>query len=76
MANRTVTDSTGRIWTCATDVTGAEGAEAAQGRDVMLACATPSVADPVRLTVGWQWESMAPAGLARLINLASPAPRG
>jgi len=42
----------------------------------MLACATPSVADPVRLTVGWQWESMAPAGLARLINLASPAPRG
>jgi hypothetical protein len=46
-----------------------------EGRDVVLTCATPSVADPVRLTVGWQWEKMAANGLARMISLASPVPR-
>ena len=75
MADRTVTDSAGRTWTCATDVAGAEGAETPQGRDVVLACVTPSVGEPVRITVGWQWESMAAPGLARLISQASPVPR-
>jgi hypothetical protein len=45
------------------------------GRDVVLTCSTPSVSDPVLLTVGWQWEKMAPNGLARMITLASPVPR-
>jgi hypothetical protein len=75
MAGRTVTDSAGRTWTCATEDTGAEGTGTPQGRDVVLACVTPSVVDPVRITVGWQWESMAAPGLARLISQASPVPR-
>jgi hypothetical protein len=74
MSGRTVTDSAGRTWTCATEATEADGV-ASQGRDVVLACVTPSVSEPVRITVGWQWESMAAPGLARMINLASPAPR-
>jgi hypothetical protein len=73
MADRTITDSAGRTWTCTTDA--AEGETAAQGRDVVLACVTPSVDEPVRITVGWQWERMAASGLARLITQASPAPR-
>jgi hypothetical protein len=75
MANRSVTDTAGRTWTCALDLDGPPRAEPARGRDVVLSCATPSVSKPVRVTVGWQWESMAAPGLARLINLASPAPR-
>lgn len=74
MTKRSVTDSTGRTWTCAAEEGGADRASV-QGRDVSLACSTPSVTDPVHVTVGWQWESMAPAGLARLINQASPVPR-
>ena len=75
MAERTVTDSAGRTWTCATEPDGPEGAAVAQGRDVVLHCATPSVGEPVLVTAGWQWESMAAPGLARLIARASPAPR-
>ena len=75
MSGRTVTDSAGRTWTCATEATEDAGTAPSQGRDVVLACVTPSVTDPVRITVGWQWESMAAPGLARLINQASPAPR-
>lgn len=75
MADRTVTDSAGRTWACATEATGAEGTATSQGRDVVLACVTPSVGEPVRITVGWQWESMAAPGLARLISRSSPAPR-
>jgi hypothetical protein len=74
MADRTVTDATGRTWTCAAPPP-AEGALERQGQDVVLTCATPSVLEPVRLTVGWQWEKMAAHGLARLINQASPVPR-
>jgi hypothetical protein len=73
MADRTVVDSAGRTWTCAAPV-GAEN-DQAQGQDVVLTCRTPSVGDPVRITVGWRWESMAENGLARLISLKSPAPR-
>jgi hypothetical protein len=40
------------------------------GRDVVLLCTTPSVPNPVRLTVGWQWLKMAEKGLARLIEAA------
>ena len=75
MSNRTVTDAAGRTWTCTTESTTAEGAEGAQGRDVALSCVTESVSEPVRLTVGWQWEKMAEPGLARLISQKSPAPK-
>ena len=74
-SDRTVTDSAGRTWTCAAEPADGESADAAQGRDVVLACVTPSVGAPVRITVGWQWKSMAAPGLARLITQASPAPR-
>jgi hypothetical protein len=74
MADRTVTDAAGRIWTCAAQPP-TEGLAGRQGQDVVLMCATPSVAEPVRLTVGWQWEKMAPHGLARLISHASPVPK-
>ena len=75
MADRTVTDTAGRAWTCTSEPAGAEGAAGAQGRDVRLSCVTSSVAAPLHLTVGWQWEKMAENGLARLISQASPAPR-
>jgi hypothetical protein len=75
MADRTVTDSAGRTWTCATEGTEVEETATPQGRDVVLACVTPSVSEPVHVTVGWQWESMAAPGLARLISQASPVPR-
>lgn len=74
MADRTVTDSAGRTWTCVARATGGQGAPA-QGQDVVLRCKTPSVGEPVEVTVGWQWESMASPGLARLITLASPVPK-
>lgn len=78
MAERTVTDSAGRTWTCTSESNASEGLEgtgAARGQDVVLSCATPSVDAPVQLTVGWQWESMAAPGLARLLSQASPPPR-
>jgi hypothetical protein len=46
-----------------------------QGRDVVLSCATPSVDEPVSLKVGWNWESMAENGLARMVSQASPVAR-
>jgi hypothetical protein len=42
-----------------------------QGQDIVLACTTPTVTEPVMITVGWQWERMAPKGLARLISAAA-----
>lgn len=71
MANRTVTDTDGRAWECATQA----GVEAGEGRDVVLSCTTPSVSEPIRIKVGWQWEKMAESGLARLVSQASPVPR-
>jgi hypothetical protein len=73
MAARTVTDSAGRTWTCTPEPT--EAGASTQGRDVVLVCETPSVDEPVHVTVGWQWESMAEPGLARLITRASPVPK-
>lgn len=66
-SNRTVTDAEGRIWTC---IPGGAGAEK-QGQDVVLTCTTPTVEDPITITVGWQWERMAAKGLARLISAAA-----
>lgn len=61
---RTVTDTHGRVWTC----TIVGKTEERRGQDVTLTCTTPSIPEPVTITVGWQWERMAPKGLARLIT--------
>lgn len=66
-SKRTVTDMDGRVWTCIPG--GKDGAR--QGQDVVLSCTTPSVSEPVMITVGWQWEKMAEKGLARLISAAA-----
>ena len=71
MANRTVTDTSGREWLCVSTPTAAEQ----MGKDVVVTCSTASVSEPVKLTVGWQWETISPNGLARMIALASPVPR-
>lgn len=75
MADRTITDSAGRTWTCTSDAPSAEADASPLGRDVVLACVTESVMGPVRITVGWQWQNMAASGLARLLNQTSPAPK-
>ena len=75
MANRTVTDVNGREWTCVPALTAGAGGVEPMGKDVVLTCTTPSVSDPVLLSVGWQWESISANGLARMIALASPVPR-
>lgn len=63
-SQRTVTDTHGRVWTCSI----VRGTDERRGQDVMLTCTTPSMPDAVTITVGWQWEKMAPKGLARLIT--------
>jgi hypothetical protein len=74
MFSRNVIDADGRSWACRQDGTDSiEGTK--QGQDVSILCTTASVAVPVRLTVGWQWDRMADNGLARLITAVSPAPR-
>lgn len=75
MAGRTVTDSAGRAWTCVPTTTTSAHDSGPMGKDVVLTCSTPSVAEPARVTVGWQWETMSDNGLARIITLASPVPR-
>lgn len=75
MTDRTITDSMGRTWTCAPQPLADGAADPGQGRDVVLLCHTDSVAEPVPVTVGWQWETMAANGLARVVSLASPVPR-
>jgi len=77
MAQRTVTDDSGRIWTCVAVAAPTKAGVAARpmGLDVTLACTTTSVAAPVSVTVGWGWEKIADNGLARVIALASPVPR-
>ena len=74
MASRTVTDSAGRTWTCETTAP-ALANDMAMGKDIVLSCATPSVDEPVKLTVGWQWENMSESGLGRLLTKASPVPK-
>ena len=75
MASRSVTDVGGREWTCVPTTTVVAGSEDPMGKDVVLTCTTPSISEPIRLSVGWQWESISPNGLARMIALASPVPR-
>ena len=75
MSERTVTDSNGRQWTCTSAPAAGGTADPTQGRDVVLSCVTPSVEGPVRVTVGWQWETMAENGLARIVSQASPVPK-
>ena len=75
MAERIIKDANGRTWTC-TSAEAAGDAAASQGRDVMLSCVTPGVDEPVSVKVGWQWESMAENGLARMISQASPVAKG
>ena len=75
MANRTVTDVDGREWTCVPTLTAAAGAAEPMGKDVVLMCSTPSVPEPVSVTVGWNWASISENGLARMIALASAPAR-
>lgn len=70
---RNVTDMGDRIWACTQD--GELPERVVEGKDVKVLCTTPSVARPVRLTLGWQWATMSDNGLARMIALASPVPR-
>ncbi len=77
MSSRKVTDAEGRTWACrqddasrTTDVVG----KPAPGQDVSILCTTATVIVPLRLTVGWQWMTMADNGLARLIAEAAPVP--
>ena len=75
MAGRTVTDSNGRTWTCIAEPPDSLDEAGPMGKDVVLSCSSPSVAEPMRVTVGWKWESMSDNGLARIVSLASPVPR-
>lgn len=75
MADRIVTDTAGRTWSCASLPPTGDQASGDQGRDVVLSCTTDSVSSPVQVTVGWQWEGMSENGLARMIALASPVPK-
>ena len=75
MSSRNVKDSAGRVWACREDDAAQRSAQEKQGRDVSILCTTASVIVPVRITVGWQWTTMADNGLARLIADASPVPK-
>jgi hypothetical protein len=67
VAARTVTDDEGRVWSVKPEVQRTP----AYGRDVILLCTTPSLPEPVRVKLGWQWIKMAERGLARLIMAAT-----
>lgn len=71
MPSRNVTDVGGRTWACRQD----DATVVKEGQDVSILCTTASVTVPLRLTVGWQWTTMADNGLARLITTASPVLR-
>ena len=75
MAGRTITDSNGRTWMCVAEPQDSLNDAGLMGKDVVLSCSTPSVAEPARVTVGWQWETMSDNGLARIVSVASPVPR-
>ncbi|HZO17487.1 MAG TPA: hypothetical protein VFB46_00775 [Gemmatimonadaceae bacterium] len=66
MQTRNITDDAGRVWSIRPE----NMRTPAAGRDVVLLCTTPSIPNPLRLTVGWQWLKMAERGLARLIAAA------
>lgn len=76
MHSRNVKDVGGRTWACREDDVQASSLTAATpGQDVSILCTTATVSVPLRLTVGWQWATMADNGLARLIEQKSPVPK-
>jgi len=75
MASRNVTDTAGRVWACRQDDIQHYMNKEEQGRDVSILCTTASVHVPLRLTVGWQWHTMAENGLARIISDAAVPPK-
>jgi hypothetical protein len=77
MSQRTITDTSNRVWVCdEVDAAGvASDVEARNGQDVRLSCTTASVEGPISVTVGWNWKTISPNGLARMIAAASPVSR-
>jgi len=76
MPSRNVKDSAGRTWACRQDDVERSTMAAMQpGQDVSILCTTASVIVPLRITIGWQWATMADNGLARIIEQQSPAPK-
>jgi hypothetical protein len=76
MFSRNVIDAGGRTWACRQDDARViDQSTIKQGQDVSILCTTASVVVPIRLTVGWKWNTMADNGLARLITDASPVPK-
>ena len=71
MNSRTVTDINGRTWACRQD----DASVVNVGQDVSILCTTATVHVPVRMTIGWEWMTIADNGLARMIDSASPVPR-
>jgi hypothetical protein len=69
--SRTVQDTDGRSWACRQD----DATTPREGQDVSILCTTQSVTVPVRISIGWQWMTMADNGLARIIAEASPVPK-
>jgi hypothetical protein len=73
MTQRIVVDTEGRSWTCTSEPASADKSRIGLGGDFRLTCQAPD-AEPVNVTVGWQWESMSDKGLARIIaDAARPA---
>jgi hypothetical protein len=76
MPSRNVKDSAGRTWACRQDdVDRSLMATMQPGQDVSVLCTTATVSAPLRITIGWQWTTMADNGLARIIEQRSPVPR-
>lgn len=75
MTQRIVVDTDGRSWTCTSEPASADKSRVGLGGDFRLTCRNPDAADPVNVTVGWQWESMSDKGLARIIADAARPPR-
>ena len=73
MHKRTITDDEGREWVCTSKTAaGAKAGDKGQmGIDVTLSCTTPSLPEPVVITVGWNWEQMSENGLARMVSQAA-----
>lgn len=69
MNERKVTDVDGRTWACRQD----DARPVKEGQDVSILCTTATAYIPLRLSIGWQWMTMADAGLARIIAAAAPA---
>ena len=75
MSSRSITDAAGRVWACRQDNNAHYTEKQEMGRDVSILCTTATVTVPLRITVGWQWQTMAENGLGRIISEASPAPK-